>query len=257
MAQQYSVPSVDRALAILELVAQSRRGYTMSDISRKLALPKSSIHLLVTTLEHKGYLQRNRRTSKYLFGTKLVSLSFAALEKLEFREEARPYLLNLMHRTGLTVHAAILERKEAVIVDKIELPGMLRVATWVGRRLDLNCSGVGKTLLAYCSETETELYFAGPPLARYNENTIVSAMRLRQELKKARESGYAFEDEEGEIGFRCIGAPVFGDAKSVIAAISVAGTTAQIPRQGVPELAHTLKAVAAEISAHMGHSEVH
>lgn len=256
MTQEYSVPSVDRALAILELIARSRRGYTMSDISRKLALPKSSIHLLVSTLEHKGYLQKNRLTGKHMFGTKLVSLSHAAFEKLGFRDEARPYLMKLMHRTGLTVHAAILDRTEAVIVDKMELPGMLRVATWVGRRLDLNCSGVGKTLLAYCSETETEVYFAGPPLARYNENTIVSAVRLRQDLKKARESGYVFEDEEGEIGFRCVGAPVFGDARSVIAAISVAGTTAQIPHQGVPELAHMLKSVAAEISAQMGYSNV-
>jgi DNA-binding IclR family transcriptional regulator len=253
MPKAYSVPSVNRALIILELLAQSRRGLTLSDISRKLTLPKSSVHLLVKTLETTGYLKNNRVSGKYHFGLKLVSLSHTALENLDMREQARPFLQDLMLRTGLTVHMAILEQAEAVIIEKVEAPGMLRLATWVGRRLDANSSGVGKALLAFAPEPTIDQRLTARPLARHNKNTIISPDRLGRELKKIRELGYAFEDEEGEIGFRCIGVPIYDSAGRAISAVSVAGTTGQIPRECVPKLAAAVKSTAREISAHFGY----
>lgn len=253
MQKTYTVPSVSRALAILELLAQSRRGLTLSDISRKLALPKSSVHLLVRTLELMGYLKNNRVNGKYHFGLKLVSLSHTALENLDLREQARPFLQDLMLETGLTVHMAILEDAEAVIIEKVEAPGMLRLATWVGRRLDANSSGVGKALLAFAPETNMNRRLTGRAMARHNRNTIASPDRLARELKKVRELGYAFEDEEGEIGFRCIGVPVYDSANNVISAVSVAGTTAQIPKEKVAKLSSAVKATALEISTHLGY----
>lgn len=252
MQKSYSVPSVDRALKILELLAQSRRGLTPSDISRRLALPKSSVHLLVKTLEAMGYLKNNRVNGKYHFGLKLVTLSHTALENLDLREQARPFLQDLMLKTGLTVHMAVLEHDEAVIIEKVEAPGMLRLATWVGRRLDANSSGVGKALLAF-TETDLNQTLTRRALARHNRNTIASPDKLARELKKVRELGYAFEDEEGEIGFRCIGVPIYDAAQKAISAISVAGTTGQIPRERVPKLAAAVKATASEISAHLGY----
>lgn len=253
MPKPYSVPSVTRALVILELLAQSRRGLTLSDISRKLTLPKSSVHLLVKTLETTGYLKNNRISGKYHFGLKLVTLSHTALANLDLREQARPFLQDLMLRTGLTVHMAILEQAEAVIIEKVEAPGMLRLATWVGRRLDANSSGVGKALLAFAPDSSVDQRLSGRPLARHNKNTITSPIKLNRELKKIRELGYSFEDEEGEIGFRCIGVPIYDSANRAIAAVSVAGTTGQIPRERVPKLATVVKAAAVEISAHFGH----
>ena len=253
MEKAYTVPSVSRALAILELLAQSRRRLTLSDISRKLTLPKSSVHLLVRTLAQMGYLKNNRVCGKYHFGLKLVSLSHTALENLDLRELARPFLQDLMLKTGLTVHMAILEDAEAVIIEKIEAPGMLRLATWVGRRLDANSSGVGKALLAFAPETNMNRRLTGRAMARHNRNTIASPDRLARELKKVRELGYAFEDEEGEIGFRCIGVPVYDSANNVISAVSIAGTTAQIPKEKVVRLASSVKATALEISIRLGY----
>ncbi len=259
MPKPYSVPSVTRALRILELLAQSRRGLTLSDIGRKLALPKSSVHLLVKTLETLGYLNNNRVNGKYYFGLKLLSLSHTALENLDLREQARPYLQDLMLKTGLTVHMAILEQAEAVIIEKIEAPGMLRLATWVGRRLDANSSGVGKALLAFAPDPNLDQRFIRRPPARHNKNTITSPDKLVRELKKVHDLGYAFEDEEGEIGFRCIGVPVYDSASRVISAVSVAGTTAQISKERVAKLASVVQATALEISVHLGyklHSEI-
>ncbi len=253
MSKACSVPSVSRALVILELLAQSRRGLTLSAISRKLALPKSSVHLLVKTLETTGYLKMNRLNGNYHFGLKLVSLSHTALENLELRELARPFLQDLMLKTGLTVHMAILEQAEAVIIEKVEAPGMLRLATWVGRRLDANCSGVGKALLAFTPEPSIDQRSTARPLVRHNNNTITSPHKLSLELKKIRELGFAFEDQEGEIGFRCIGVPVYDSANRVIAAVSVAGTTGQILKERVPKLAAIVRCTALEISALSGY----
>ena len=252
MPNAYAVPSVSRAMRILELLAQSQRGLTLSDISRKLGIPKSSTHVLIKTLELTGYLKNSKLHGRYFFGLRLISLSNMALENLDLREQARPFLQELMLRTGLTVHLAILEGVEAVIIDKMEAPGTLRLATWIGRRLDANSSGVGKALLAFGADETSACRIAARPLARHNRNTITSPGRLVRELMRARELGYAFEDEEGEIGFRCIGVPLYDTADRVIAAISVAGTVCQISDERIKKLAAELKAAAAQISARLG-----
>lgn len=252
MPNPYSVPSVSRAMKILELLAESQRGLTLSDISRRLGLPKSSTHVLIKTLELTGYLKNSKIHGRYCFGLKLVSLSNMALENLDLREQARPFLQHLTLQTGLTVHLAILEGAEAVIIEKIEAPGMLRLATWVGKRLDANSSGVGKALLAFAAGGRCDQWFKGRPMTRHNKNTISSPERLARELKKVRDQGYAFEDEEGEIGFRCIGVPVYDSANQAIAAISVAGTTSQISNERVAKLISIVKETARHISAHLG-----
>jgi DNA-binding IclR family transcriptional regulator len=253
VATDYSVPSVGRALKILELLAQSHRGLTLSAISRQLGLPKSSTHVLIKTLEGSGYLKSSKISGRFYFGLRLISLSKMALENLDIREQAKPLLLDLMARTRLTVHLAILEGAEAVIVEKIEAPGMLRLSTWVGRRLDANSSGVGKALLAFADEENSRRSYSYP-LVRHNRKTISSHVRLARELGKVREQGYAFEDEEGEIGFRCIGAPVFDSGNHAIAAISIAGATSQIPDERVATLASLVMATAGRISARLGSS---
>lgn len=253
MPNTYSVPSVSRSMKILELLAQSQRGLTLSDISRKLGIPKSSAHVLIKTLEAMGYLKNSQINGRYCFGLKLVGLGNMALENLDLREQARPFLQQLMLRTQLTVHLAILEGAEAVLVEKIEAPGLLRLATWVGKRLDANSSGVGKALLAFADGENCHQRFTGRPMARHNRNTISSLDRLARELKKVRDLGYAFEDEEGEIGFRCIGVPLYDAANRAIAAISVAGTTSQITNERVPKLISSVKAAAQQISAHLGY----
>jgi len=251
----YLVPSVDRVLAVLELLARSRRGFSISEISRSLSLPKSSTYLTLSTLAHRGYLQKNPQTGKYYFGLKLVSLSRSVLENLDLREEAKQLLISLMKETALTVHLAVLERNEAVIIDRVEPSGTTKMADWIGRGLDVNCSGVGKALIAFLPENEFNQQISAKAWAKHNENTIVSIRALKRELAKVRESGYALDDEEDEIGVRCIGAPIFGKKERVVAAISVAGTTSEIPIERVPTLAGMVKKVAANISSHLAYVE--
>jgi len=244
----YAVPSIVRAMNVLELLARSKRGASISEISRDLALPKSSTYLLLTTLEENGYLQRNIQTGKYYFGSKLVALGRKVLEHLDLREVARPFLGALMRRTGLIVHLAVLEGNAAVIIDRVEPPGLSAGADWVGRRLDINCTGVGKALVAFLSDEQFGQIITVKHFARHNDNTIVTIRGLKTELARVREQGYALDDEEDEIGLRCVGAPVFDSEQKPVAAVSVAGTTEDIRLDRVQILAATLRQTAAEIS---------
>lgn len=247
----YSVPSIERALTVLEFLAQSNRGFSISEMSRKLGIPKSSTHLILATLERRGFLEKNSQNGRYCFGVGLVGLSRCALENLNLREEARPFLKWLMQKTRLTVHMAVLERNEAIVVEKIEAPGSVRLATWIGRRLDVNCTGVGKSLLSCLPEDEFERVVRAKTFARHNGRTVISISALEREIARIRQLGYAFDDEEDEIGFRCVGAPIMGECQEGVAAISVAGTIGEIPDERVASLANTVKEVAARISSRL------
>jgi DNA-binding IclR family transcriptional regulator len=250
-APAQTVPALERALSLFELLAEARRGLSLSEISRRLDIPKSSAHLIVTTLERRGYLQRHAQTGHFCFGLKLVSLTRTALASLDLRETARPFLLSLTRQTGLTAHLAVLEESEAVIIDKIEAPGLLKVATWVGRRMDVNCTGVGKALIAYASDEELASLLGGRALPRHNHRTVTSLMKLKQELRLVRRRGYSFDNEEDEVGLRCLGAPILSAGGRAVAALSLAGTTAQIPLHRVSALAEAVKEAAASIAAQL------
>lgn len=251
----YSVPSVIRALDLLELIALSKGGRSVTEMSRTLEIPISSTDLIAKTLERQGYLKKETRTRKYFIGLKLVNLSRSALNSLALRQEAKALLQRLMEQTGLTVHMAVLENNGAIFVDKIERLGATKLASFVGRRVDAHCTGVGKALLAFLPPGEFEQQITARGLAKHNENTIISLNALRRELAKVRELGYALDDEEDELGVRCIGAAILGHEGRPIAAISVAGTTEQIPIDYVRAVAEKVKYAAANISSRLAYRD--
>jgi DNA-binding IclR family transcriptional regulator len=165
------VPALDRALTILESLAQSRKGYSASELSRRLNLPKSSVHLILRTLERRGYLQKQASGGRYRFGVRLAALSRTALDGVELRDEARPALAALVSKTGLTGHLGVLERSEIVIIERIESTSPVRVVSWVGRRMDVNSTAVGKALIAYLPEVEFDAQVRPTQLPRHNDRS--------------------------------------------------------------------------------------
>jgi DNA-binding IclR family transcriptional regulator len=246
--KSYLLPSADRVISIFEFLAKTKRGFSVSEISRNLALPKSSTFLTLATLVNRGYLQKNAKTGKYYFGANLVKLSRKVLENLDLRDVARPFLNSLMRKTGLTVHLAVLAGSEAVLIDRSCPRGLNVGADWIGRTLDINCTGVGKALVAFLSEEQFDQLATAKSFARHNENTIVTLRGLKRELARVRELGYALDDEEDEIGLRCIGTPIFDSEHGTVGAVSVAGTTEDIPLERVQNLASALKETATDIS---------
>jgi DNA-binding IclR family transcriptional regulator len=241
-----SLPSVDRTMTVLEFIAQSKRGCSVSEVSRSLALPKSST-VLATVLD-RGYLKKSAETAKYYFGTNLVKLSRRVLANLDLRDIARPFINSLMKKTGLVVHLAVLAESEAVLVDRATPRGSFVGADWIGRALDINCSGVGKALVAFLPEDQFNQLIGAKRLAKHNENTIGTISGLKRDLALVRERGYALDDEEDELGLRCIGTPIFDGEHKTVAAVSVAGTVEDIPLDRVQALAVTLRQTADEIS---------
>ena len=117
-----SVPALERALKILEMLASSRTGLTLAEVARHLGLARSSTHYLLLTLERTGYLYRNKQTSRYLFGVKLFTLANTGLGGLGVRQQAAPFLNTLGQKTKLTVNMAIQEQNELVLIEKVEPP---------------------------------------------------------------------------------------------------------------------------------------
>ncbi len=248
-----SVPALERAFSALELLAASKSGLSLPELSRQLELPKSSMHSLLLTMERRGYLHRNLKTNRYLFGLKLFSLANMALAGLELREKAAPFLRALSGRTRLTVHLAMLDRNEAVLIEKMEPPAVYKLATWLGKRMDVHCTAVGKAMIAYLEEPELDELIRTRGLPRHNDNTIATSKRLKEDLAKTRRLGYSLDDEEDEVGYRCIGAPIFDSTSRVIAGISVSASTSHMDSVNPAIIADQVKQCAVSISAILGY----
>ena len=250
-----TVPALDRAISILELLGKSRAGLTLPELVAQSGFPRSSIHYLLVTLERRGYVQRNERTSRYLFGVNLVQLANSAWSGLSLRQQAAPFLGNLVRRAQMTAHMGILQDNGAVIVAKHSPLDGPRTATWVGKRMDVHCTGLGKALIAYLSEPQLECLLRDHGLPRHNENTISSPKKLREELARVVQNGFALDDEEDELGLRCIGAPAFDFAGRAIAAVSVSATSAQFTDASYAFLIRETKSAASAIGDVLAQSE--
>ncbi len=241
------VPAVDRALSVFEMLASSSKGLTLSQIARNLGIARSSTFYVLNTLAARGYVYRNSSRGRYSFTPKLFSLANSSVAGLHVRERAAPFLRTLMQRTALTVHLVVLSQNELVVIDRFAPSQSNQLPTWIGKRLPIHCTGAGKALLAYLPEDQRERLIR-QGLIRYNENTIVSPAKLRQELQRVRANGFAVDDEEETIGLRCIGAALFDENQQAVAAISVAGTVEQITDEALHSMARLVVDTAAGIS---------
>jgi DNA-binding IclR family transcriptional regulator len=231
-----SPPAVVRALTILEEVANSRRGLFLPDISSRLQLPKSSAHSLVVALERAGYLQRDERTRRYMLGSKVFGLANFALAVTALRQKSYPVMESLMKRTNLRVQIAVMDHDQAVFMELISPPLVRASAAWPGKRLDLHCTAVGKALAAYEPEERLKRLLTEHTFARHNANTISSTEGFLLELDKTRERGYAIDDEEFDLGNRCLAAAILDPSGHAVGAISIAGSTTDIHQDNIGTL---------------------
>jgi DNA-binding IclR family transcriptional regulator len=250
-----TVPALDRALCLLELLAQSRAGLTLAELVSQSGMARSSVHYLLVTFERRGYVLRNKRTSRYLFSRKFFALANSTLQFLDVRQQAAPHLTALQLRTNLTVHFAILEGTEAVLVSKQE-PADGTVATWPGKRLGVHCTALGKALLASLPAEEATAILRAHRLPRHNENTITDLKRLCDDLERTVQLGYAVDDEEAQIGVRCIGAAIPGRGEQPPVAISVAGSAVEINSDNSAWLAAEVKRATSLIALKTGAAAV-
>jgi DNA-binding IclR family transcriptional regulator len=245
------VNAVHRGLQILEMLAEQRKAWSTSEISRRLKIPKSTTSYLLHTLETRGYLHREGNGS-YRLSMKLLALGSQAQHGVEVREAALPILRRLVAETGITGHVAVLEGNAAIYIERVPAPGFIQMDTWVGRQMPLHSTSSGKALLAFLPEQHVEPLLAGALLQRFTPKTIVSLPRLKQELRRIRETGFAVDDEENTPGVRCIAAPIFDRFGREAAAISLTGPVQQIPTEQVARIAEKVKEAARQVTRAMG-----
>src|SRR3954468_882875 len=255
MSPKYESPavSVERALGMLEAVAQEPEGLSNAEISRKLEIPKSSASYILRALEKHGYLHRDKETAKYRVGLKILSLSRGALSGIDVREVALPIMRHLMEKTTLTCHLAILDGPVAVYIEKVEPQGFIRMDTWVGRRMSVHATSVGKALAAHIPQEQLQKIVAERPLEKRTPKTITTLPRLLKELERVRNLGYAVDDEENNLGARCLGAPVFNQHGAIEASLGLSGTINQVNSETMPRIVEALKDAARHLSMQLGH----
>ena len=251
------VQSLERAGLILHVLSQHSQGLSLGEVSQKANLTKGTTHRLLSSLAYLDLIRQDPLNKHYLLGFKLVELGNRLLNQIDFRIEARPFLVELAERTNETAHMVILDHFEVLYIDKVEAVRNttgLRMASMLGSRIPAHCSAVGKALLASLSDEKLEELAGENGLPKRTENTITDLEKLKEHLKVVRRRGYALDNEENEIGIRCIGAPIRDQRGEVIAAISLSVPASRMKSRDVQTiLKDRVIETAWKISSKLGH----
>jgi IclR family acetate operon transcriptional repressor len=250
-----TVQSLLRALTLLNALAASERGLTLSETARKGGLAVSTAHRLLSTLQKEHFVRFDAERGVWMIGVQSFVVGSAFLRTRDLTAVARPVMRDLMERSGETVNLAVEDRGEAIYIAQIESPMTMRAIARPGGRAAMHASGVGKALLAAMTDKDAERVVAAHGLAGATENTITEVSKLAAELKKTRERGFAIDDEENAIGLRCVAAPIFDENANAIAAISLSGPTARIGDANLESLGQETQAAARRITLALGGAE--
>jgi IclR family transcriptional regulator, acetate operon repressor len=229
---QRVIQSVDRALAIIEALAQDQHGLPLMELSARAGLNISTCHHLLVTLQRRGYAAQDKSTKEYSLGNKIFELSDARERQLDLVSVAKPYMRSLNQVTGEAIHLAVVEAGQLATLVKMEATHAVRVdATRVGKSNAAHAAANGKAILAYLPKQELENLVANVGLTRFTASTIRSREQLERELGKIRRQGYAEDYEEFQPGVLCFGAPVFNHEGRVVGALSCSVPTMRSSKQ--------------------------
>ena len=242
-----SVQSVERALDVLEALAEHGGEAGLSEIAVRTGLPFGTIHRLLQTLLARGYV-RQESDRRYALGGGLVRLGGIAESMIGVW--AQPYLTKLVELSGETANLAVLEGDFVVYVAQVPSPRRLRMFAEVGRRVLPHCTAVGKALLAGRPAGEAVTVFERTGMPRRTANTITDTGAMLTELDLVRARGYATDLGEEELGVHCLAVPVHDGAK-VVAAMSVSGPAERIDALDRHELAEGMRKIALDFGTEL------
>jgi IclR family transcriptional regulator, KDG regulon repressor len=233
----HRVQSVDRACSLLLALGSAPDGASLARLSRETGLHKSTACRLLATLATSGLVRQVPPDDRYLLGTALPALGDAARAQLLDGHLVHGVLRWLRDQTGETVHLAIPDRFELVYLDKVESGQSLQVASRVGARAPLYCTGLGKAYLANVSPQLLSDFLATVSLEPRTPNTIVDPEAFLSEMETIRRRGWSVDDVENELGVRCVGAAVLGDEQTAVAGVSVTAPATRMTKDKLPTVA--------------------
>jgi IclR family transcriptional regulator, KDG regulon repressor len=244
--------SVANAIRLTKAFSEQEYEMGISALAARLGLAKSTVHRLATTLVEYDILEQNRETGKYRLGLALFELGALVRRKMDAASESRGQMHALVESTGETVQLAVLDHLSVLYIRIRESRQAVRMSSSPGSRAPAHCTSVGKVLLAH-QPPEIVKQVVDNGLTRYTENTITSPERLFDELASIRTRGYAIDDEEIEVGLRCVAAPIRDHTGQVTAAISVAAPVQRMTKRNLQTTVPTIIAAADSISKRLGY----
>lgn len=241
--------STVKAFQIIEVMAEANTPMRIKDISDRIKMPQATVLRFLHTLINTGYIVQEPEGSRYYLTLKLSSIADQINMRFDIREVIHPYLIELMERCEESTCLAIEIDQKATYIDAVEGPNrVLRTLQRIGKSAPLHTTGVGKNLLLNYSSDEIDRLVNANYLIRLTENTITSKKRLVTELEKVKEQGYAIDDEECELGVRCVAAPIWDYHNRVAASISVSGPVLRLKDKRLEEIKSEVLEVSKKIS---------
>jgi IclR family KDG regulon transcriptional repressor len=250
--RKYTINSLDRGLRILLILGENGGPLGVNEVSRRLDIDKSTTHRIMSTLCGQGFVEQDSETRKYMLGLRVIEVAALKLRGIRLLKVARSAIQELMSQSRETVHLAVQAEGEVMYLDSEQYAGVITVNTTIGGRAPVHSSAVGKALLCGLSAEEVDRILAIKGLQRFTEKTIVDPRQFYQHLQQSRERGYGLDDEETDLGVRCLAAPVLDHRGSVVAAVGISGPTQRMQFDRIPILAHLVKECASKISRQLG-----
>ena len=244
------IQSVDRAISVLELLAEHGRA-GITEIADELGVHKSTASRLVSVLENRGLVEQLGERGKYALGFGIARLAAAGTRRLDLTKLSQPVCEELARQLGETVSVAVLHDRAAINISQGFGPSAVAVQNRVGQRTPLHATSSGRVLLAHVAEADRGRLL-DQPLRRYTPQTVTSLATLADELDRVRRDGYATSFEQLEIGLHAVAVPVFDSRGEVVAAISASGPLFRLTKRRAEEIVPDLAGASAELTAQLG-----
>ncbi len=245
--------TVTKAINVLDILAiNADIGVSLAELCSFTDIPKSSAHRYLVTLQELGLAER-KNNDRYYLGTKIIELAGTYLVKSDLRADSQATLEELAELTGETIHLAVPSGTEVVYIAKVESKHALSMFSHIGARLPMHCTALGKAILAFCDRHALQAVLTAPLITR-TPNSITLVKALEDELNLIRSRGYAVDNEENEVGIRCVGAPIFDYSTKPIGAISVSAPCERMDQERCNTLGPLVLRAAHNISRRKGYA---
>jgi DNA-binding IclR family transcriptional regulator len=247
----YSIAALRASLNVLDQFGQ-RETWGLSDLTQEVGQSKTRVFRILNTFEECGYLVREQGSGSYRLGPRLSALSTGSVKFEQLRWRAIPPLQTLAESTGETVHVGILYGGQVVTVQLVEGRHEIRMHSTVGKRSPAHASSLGKVLLAYYPEPEIDEFLRTAQLTALTPNTVVDPIAFKRHLLEIRSTGYALDNEELELGLRCVAAPITDHTGLVVASVSVSAPAIRLGPEAALNLVPKVKETGRAISRMLG-----
>lgn len=244
--------SVMKALQVLEYVCKMDKDVRVVDLESALNINKATVYRFLRTFVETGYVEQDVDTSRYRPTMKILALGNHVMNRVEIRNLASNFIKELSHVSGESVHLAVCDANQSVIMDKVDAKIENKVTFHIGRRSDLYSTGTGKVFLAHMPFHEMEKYFHNVILTRFTSMTIIDPEQIKQALIDIRECGYAIDRQENNIGISCVAGPIRDYSEKVVASVSVTGPSSRIEHD-ISRLSKLIIEYSQKISHRMGY----